>query len=1092
MIYNCCNDNRRAAVLGNPNLNGIDYLEVLDHDEAETDLRQRTLMVHCLRAAPTDLTSANILIEGGESITTVAAQWVAPAVPPPPLATAGEQAYFSALTDRANVLIVRTDKTGDFSTYTLRLVNSAPQAQEDPFDVTEALAGFDPQLAEVQFSFKVECGPDFDCRPQPADCAAPQVTPPPINYLAKDYGSFRSILLDRMNQLLPNWRPLTEADPFVVLAELVAYVGDNLSYQQDAVATEAYLETARSRISLRRHALLVDYHVHDGCNARAFVQLQVSDQVAMRASETRFYTSASGMPANLAPGSGNEEAALLAGVIAFEPMQDAVLYPAHNQMAFYTWGDNNCCLPAGATEATLAGTYANLRPGDVLIFQEVLGPQTGVAADADLRHRCAVRLTQVATRDSQGQTLADPLFDPDGNPIVAPAIQTPAPVTEIQWSADDALPFPVCLSSSFVNSNGDKQSVTDVSIVLGNVVLADQGMSFTGKSLGTVPQPRLFYPPNPAADRCQPGNPVPLPVRFRPAIADSPITQAVPLQLAGSPVTPGVVMLSATGFVSLTDSNGIVCLMVEAAEPFDWPQYFGVTASVNAGDPANIDLAVVYNPPGGAPGMTGPVIVESLVNLSFTVGDPNYLTTQINQLSRFMSVDAGFTPPAASPGSFPAAPTMLANAGTTNLQDTGGVTYLEVRATNPATWPQSFGVIAQGNQQTPGVFNLVVVYNPASAGVGVSLPVTVELFSQVSFDTVAVQFDSDSRLVSVISFAGAPNASLSAYALMNFDPSAAVPEISLEGTLNSVTTAWTPVQDLLEAGPSTPNFVVEVEDTGAATLRFGDNTNGKNPDSGTSFVADYRIGNGAAGNVGAESLVNKAADPRIVSCINPMPAVGGTDPESNDQIRRRAPQAFLTQERAITMADYENVAESNPQVDQAVATLRWTGSWYTVFIAAEPRGGSNLTPALEQSVEQNVERYRLAGQDLQLESPDYVSLEIVLQVCVDPMYFQNDVEQALLQVLGSGIQPNGQKGLFYPDNFTFGQSVYLSPVYAAARTVAGVVAVTATTFQPQGATSADYLAAGEIKLGPFQVARLANDPSLPDHGQLTLSMKGGK
>ncbi len=257
-------------------------------------------------------------------------------------------------------------------------------------------------------------------------------------------------------------------------------------------------------------------------------------------------------------------------------------------------------------------------------------------------------------------------------------------------------------------------------------------------------------------------------------------------------------------------------------------------------------------------------------------------------------------------------------------------------------------------------------------------------------------------------------------------------------------------------------------------------------------MADYRIGNGAAGNVGAESLVNKAADPRIVSCINPMPAVGGADPESNDQIRRRAPQAFLTQERAITMADYENVAESNPQVDQAVATLRWTGSWYTVFIAAEPRGGSNLTPALEQSVEQNVERYRLAGQDLQLESPDYVSLEIVLQVCVDPMYFQNDVEQALLQVLGSGIQPNGQKGLFYPDNFTFGQSVYLSPVYAAARTVAGVVAVTATTFQPQGATSADYLAAGEIKLGPFQVARLANDPSLPDHGQLTLSMKGGK
>ena len=66
-----------------------------------------------------------------------------------------------------------------------------------------------------------------------------------------------------------------EADLGIALAELIAYVGDPLSYQQDAVATEAYLQTARSRISLRRHALLVDYHVHDGCNARTWMQLQV-------------------------------------------------------------------------------------------------------------------------------------------------------------------------------------------------------------------------------------------------------------------------------------------------------------------------------------------------------------------------------------------------------------------------------------------------------------------------------------------------------------------------------------------------------------------------------------------------------------------------------------------------------------------------------------------------------------------------------------------------------------------------------------------------------------------------------------------------
>ncbi len=445
MIFNCCNENRKAAVLGNPTINGINYLEVIDREAiGHNSPRQQTLLVHCLNPVPNNLASNNILISGGESITGITAVWVAPASDPPapPVTNSWELGYFAALPDKKNVLIVRTSAAGDFSPYVLRLVNNAGAAAEDPFQVTEALAGFDPQLAEVEFSFKVECGPYFDCAPQPPNCPPPPQTPPPINYLAKDYGSFRTILLDRLNQLVPNWGGSAEADIGVALAEVIAYVGDYLSYQQDAVATEAYIETARSRVSLRRHARLVDYFVHDGCNARAWMQLQVSTQVFMDHTITRFYTFAPGMPSSLAVGAGNEEAALTAGVIVFEPMQDAELFPEHNQIYFYTWGDANCCLPQGATEATLLGTFPDLQPGDVLIFEEVLGPQTGNPADADLRHRCAVRLTQVTTQNSQGQLLVDPLFDTTGNPIVSVS-QQPTPVTEILWSSDDALPFPV-------------------------------------------------------------------------------------------------------------------------------------------------------------------------------------------------------------------------------------------------------------------------------------------------------------------------------------------------------------------------------------------------------------------------------------------------------------------------------------------------------------------------------------------------------------------------------------------------------------------------------------------------------------------------
>jgi hypothetical protein len=163
-----------------------------------------------------------------------------------------------------------------------------------------------------------------------------------------------------------------------------------------------------------------------------------------------------------------------------------------------------------------------------------------------------------------------------------------------------------------------------------------------------------------------------------------------------------------------------------------------------------------------------------------------------------------------------------------------------------------------------------------------------------------------------------------------------------------------------------------------------------------------------------------------------------------------------------------------------------------VFIAAEPQGGGRLAPTLRSTVEGNVNRYRLAGQDLELDSPQYLSLEIALDICVDPNYFRLDVEKILQQVLGSQALPDGTRGLFYPDSFTFGQTVYLSPIYAAARSVPGVNAVQATVFQPQGVNTSQYLDAGEIPLGALQVARLDNDPNFPDHGRLTLTLEGGK
>ncbi|MGH8256695.1 MAG: putative baseplate assembly protein, partial [Steroidobacteraceae bacterium] len=875
MIYQCCDENRKAAVLGNPALNGIDYLEVLGFDAEPLGLQPQTiLMVRCLKAAPAGLTPDNVIISGGESITDIAATFVTPAITPggsslwPAWMTLTQQSYFNSLPGAADILVIGVSTAGDFSPYTLRLVNSATQAEEDPFEVTEVLTGFDPQLAEVEFYFKVECPPFFDCKPQPPDCPSDLPAPPAINYLAKDYGSFRTVILDRLSQLLPAWGANSEADLGIALAELVAYIGDRLSYKQDAVATEAYLQTARSRVSLRRHALLVDYHIHDGCNARVWMQLQVNSRVNLKTG-TRFFTSAPAMPKTL---SGNERAALDAGVIIFESMQDAQLFPEHDEMSFYTWGEAECCLPKGATEATLLGTFDNLQIGDVLIFQEMVGPQTGNPADADVRHRCAVRLTKVATQDAAGNTLADPLFEKGtGNPITSPA-QEPTPVTEVQWSTDDALRFPVCISSKYLDSQQKQQTIANVTKVFGNVVLADHGCSLTGIDLGIVPRPSIFKPPGSTADRCNPAPPVAIPVRYRPLIPDSPITQAVSLLLAGSPVTPAIVHLTTNSFVTLMDANGLIALTVQAASPLTWPDLFGVVARQNTINPANFDLSIVYNPPG----ISAPPVVETITDLSLAAADANFVVTKVNAQSRFIKVPA--PPPGPAPAGFPAAPTQLASGATTDLKDTGGTSYLTVAPKNPATWPPSFGVLTQDDISDPMQFNLLVVYAPLSGGVGVPTPVVLEQFTGLNLNNVAV-VTAASKLVTVKSFEDEPNLTLSAYGLMHYDANKAIPVITLTSVLDADKQTWTAEQDLLADGPTDTHFVVEIEFDGTARLRFGDSVNGLRPDSDTSFTASYRLGNGTAGNVGADTLIH-CDDVGVVTCTNPLAAIGGADPET--------------------------------------------------------------------------------------------------------------------------------------------------------------------------------------------------------------------
>jgi hypothetical protein len=274
-----CREERRREDVRAASLFGLEYVEVVDE-------QQLTLNVFFLGKAPQKIEKANVVLTGGRRIRDVQIQSVAVKRQPDP-----------TLDD---YLEVRVNKAGDFSNYTISLVKTLNgQPTNQPMD------GFDPRYDQVTFSFKASCPTDLDCK-QPCTCPPPRRTQPDIDYLAKDYESFRQLILDRLALIMPEWMETHAPDLGITLVELLAYAGDYLSYYQDAVATEAYLGTARERISVRRHARLVDYLMHDGCNARTWLTLGTEmAQKDFDPSEIYFVTAYPGAPADrhiLAPG----------------------------------------------------------------------------------------------------------------------------------------------------------------------------------------------------------------------------------------------------------------------------------------------------------------------------------------------------------------------------------------------------------------------------------------------------------------------------------------------------------------------------------------------------------------------------------------------------------------------------------------------------------------------------------------------------------------------------------------------------------------------------------------------------------------------
>ena len=889
----CQGDPRRLALFGNADWNGIDFLEVADD--------QLSLCVHFFGQVPSGLTPANVLIEGGRRVTGIGVLAL--------------EVDLSEDPQRDGCLCIKLDKFGDFSVYRLCLVNAADR--DLPPHGRPALDGFDPRYACLAFSFKTDCPSQFDCLATPP-CAPDPAPVPEIDYLAKDYQGFRQLMLDRLALTLPDWRERHVPDLGLTLVELLAYSADMLSYYQDAVASEAYLDTARQRISVRRHVRLLDYRLGEGCNARAWLALRSARTHAVLPRDVYF---ASGSKALARINGSAVVDALDAQRLppsdhhAYLPLlaADATgidMYRAHNEITIYTWGDSECVLAQGATAATLldqvpatstgtgtdigtrtststgvgngsgSGTpgarILHLKVGDVLIFEEVLGPLTGAAPDRNLEHRHAVRLTAVKqmTDGLLGQQLLD-----------------------VEWARADALPFALCLAVRL--GAPACRLVRGVTVARGNIMLVEHGLPVT-EDCGVVKAGLIVGEcacEGSIVDVTQPGRPVRL------ALQQTPLTHRAPL----APRTPASLTLQQDP---------------RQAQPVLWLS--GTPAGAAAAGSQHADHA-----------------------------DHAELAKHAN------------------------------HADHADLAD------------NPA-W------------------------------------------------------------------------------------------------------RWEPRADLLGSDWQDQHFVVETDDEGVAHLRFGDGEMGARPAPGTHFRAHYQIGNGVAGNVGAETITYVVCPtplgPGLIESVgNPLPAVGGKEPEPVMEAKLTAPSAFRqVLQRAVSADDYAAIAQRDARIERADAHLLWNGSWYEACVALDPLGQETASNALRRELAGSLYPFRRIGHDLSVRAARYVALELTLEVCVGEHYLRAHVAAALTDAFSNRRIDGGKLGFFHPDRLSFGALIAVSAIVGVAQAIEGVETVCVAALQRYAEAPNDELASGFVRLGPGQIAQLDNDPDFPEHGKLTLLLRGGR
>ena len=271
-----------------------------------------------------------------------------------------------------------------------------------------------PFFAEASFDFFIDC-PGGDCREGAIAPEAAFTRQPALDYTTKDFDGFVQVAQNWALSTDPAWGDISPASTEQMLLELLAHHAEMLSLHQDRVAQEAFIDSARERLSLRRHAAFLGLSLDEGACAATVVAIDIAPgQAGFLPAGTRIVRN---------EGQGRITATFVTATdVALDSLWNAGLssFADRGSLRPAAWpGAVDASLPAGATNLLLLGHGLGLLPGQRIALVQGLSSHV-------------VQLQAVEEIEAPGWA---------NDPAPAAAASAPQPLTLLRWDTPTAVAF---------------------------------------------------------------------------------------------------------------------------------------------------------------------------------------------------------------------------------------------------------------------------------------------------------------------------------------------------------------------------------------------------------------------------------------------------------------------------------------------------------------------------------------------------------------------------------------------------------------------------------------------------------------------------